>query len=276
MIARHRRGADADHRDPAGVPGAGRVAGDDLPSPAAAAAPAAQAAADAGRALTEPEREQVLERAALRAVRRRLAGGDLRDAAGRGHLPVLDADDVPDPRRPSRRGPGAARSAHPPAYAKPELLAERPNELWSWDISKLKGPAKWTWFYLYVILDVFSRYIVGWTVAVPGERPARQGADRAGDRAAADHAEDPDAARRPRRADARQAGGVPARRPRRHQDAQPPVHLQRQPLLGVELQDAEVPARVPRPVRRHRARPRSLPRVLRLVQPRSTATPGSG
>ena len=51
-----------------------------------------------------------------------------------------------------------------PAYNKPELLAERPNELWSWDISKLKGPAKWTYFYLYVILDVFSRYIVGWTV----------------------------------------------------------------------------------------------------------------
>ena len=51
-----------------------------------------------------------------------------------------------------------------PAYNKPELLAERPNELWSWDISKLKGPAKWTWFYLYVILDVFSRYIVAWTV----------------------------------------------------------------------------------------------------------------
>jgi putative transposase len=51
-----------------------------------------------------------------------------------------------------------------PAYAKPELLAERPNELWSWDVSKLKGPAKWTWFYLYVILDVFSRYVVDWTV----------------------------------------------------------------------------------------------------------------
>jgi putative transposase len=51
-----------------------------------------------------------------------------------------------------------------PAYAKPELLAERPNELWSWDISKLLGPAKWTYFYLYAILDVFSRYVVGWTV----------------------------------------------------------------------------------------------------------------
>ena len=52
---------------------------------------------------------------------------------------------------------------HPP-YAKPELLAERPNELWSWDITKLLGPAKWTYYYLYVILDVFSRYVVGWSV----------------------------------------------------------------------------------------------------------------
>jgi putative transposase len=51
-----------------------------------------------------------------------------------------------------------------PAYARPELLAEEPNEIWSWDITKLLGPAKWTYFYLYVILDVFSRYPVGWTV----------------------------------------------------------------------------------------------------------------
>ena len=51
-----------------------------------------------------------------------------------------------------------------PAYTKPELLACRPNEPWSWDISKLKGPRKWSWFYLYVILDVFSRYVVAWTV----------------------------------------------------------------------------------------------------------------
>src|SRR5213596_1997200 len=52
-----------------------------------------------------------------------------------------------------------------PRYAPPELLATRPNELWSWDITKLMGPAKWTYFYLYVILDVFSRYVVGWMVA---------------------------------------------------------------------------------------------------------------
>jgi putative transposase len=50
-------------------------------------------------------------------------------------------------------------------YTKPELLAERPNEVWSWDISKLKGPAKWTCFHLYVVLDIFSRYVVGWMIA---------------------------------------------------------------------------------------------------------------
>jgi len=53
---------------------------------------------------------------------------------------------------------------HPP-YEKPELPATGPNQLWSWDITKLKGPVKWTYYYLYVILDVFSRYVVGWMVA---------------------------------------------------------------------------------------------------------------
>jgi len=52
-----------------------------------------------------------------------------------------------------------------PHYAAPELLATRPNDVWSWDITKLRGPAKWTYFYLYVILDIFSRYVVGWMVA---------------------------------------------------------------------------------------------------------------
>jgi putative transposase len=56
-----------------------------------------------------------------------------------------------------------AQLQHPP-YAAAELLAERPNEVYSWDITKLKGPATWTYPYLYVILDVFSRYAVGWTV----------------------------------------------------------------------------------------------------------------
>ena len=53
---------------------------------------------------------------------------------------------------------------HPP-YTKPELVATGPNQTWSWDITKLLGPKKWTYFYLYVVLDIFSRYAVGWMVA---------------------------------------------------------------------------------------------------------------
>jgi putative transposase len=57
-----------------------------------------------------------------------------------------------------------------PSYSKPELLATGPNQVWSWDITKLLGPAKWTYFYLYVLLEIFSRYVVGWMVA---ERESR-------------------------------------------------------------------------------------------------------
>ena len=57
------------------------------------------------------------------------------------------------------------RQLRHPHYQAPELLATGPNQLWSWDITKLKGPVKWTAFYLYVILDVFSRYVVGWLAA---------------------------------------------------------------------------------------------------------------
>jgi len=52
-----------------------------------------------------------------------------------------------------------------PRYKRPELLATGPNQLWSWDITKLKGPGKYTYYYLYVVLDVYSRYVVGWCVA---------------------------------------------------------------------------------------------------------------
>lgn len=52
-----------------------------------------------------------------------------------------------------------------PNYKKPELLATAPNQVWSWDITRLKGPVKWNYFYLYVILDIFSRFVVGWMVA---------------------------------------------------------------------------------------------------------------
>lgn len=52
-----------------------------------------------------------------------------------------------------------------PEYKKPELLATAPKQVWSYDITKLKGPEKWTYYYLYVVMDIFSRHVVGWTVA---------------------------------------------------------------------------------------------------------------
>jgi len=57
------------------------------------------------------------------------------------------------------------RQAVHPAAKKPELIATRPNEVWSWDITKLLGPAKWTYYYLYVVIDILSRYVPGWMLA---------------------------------------------------------------------------------------------------------------
>ncbi len=57
------------------------------------------------------------------------------------------------------------RHVQRPKYVKPELLATEPNQVWSWDITKLKGPVKWTYFHLYVIMDIFSRCVVGWMIA---------------------------------------------------------------------------------------------------------------
>lgn len=57
------------------------------------------------------------------------------------------------------------RQASHPATVKPELVAQRPNQVWSWDISKLLGPQKWTYYYLYVVIDIYSRRVVGWLLA---------------------------------------------------------------------------------------------------------------
>jgi putative transposase len=69
---------------------------------------------------------------------------------------LCDAHEMPGDRR---------RHATHPAHVKPELQATAPNQVWSWDITKLLGPAKWTWYYLYVILDIYSRYVPGWLLA---------------------------------------------------------------------------------------------------------------
>jgi putative transposase len=139
-----------------------------------------------------------------------------------------------------------------PHYAAPELLALRPKELLSWDITKLLGPTKWTYFYLYVMLDVFSRYVVGWMVAhresaMPAEQfihetCARQGIERGELTIHADR------------------GSAMTSKPvalllladlgvtKTH--ARPHVS-KRQPVLGGPVQDAEVPAGVPGAVRLH-------------------------
>lgn len=80
------------------------------------------------------------------------------------------------------------RQATHPARVKPELIAEAPNRVWSWDITKLHGPAKWTYYYLYSVIDIFSRYTVGWMVATREAAPlaerlladtiGKQGVDR--------------------------------------------------------------------------------------------------
>ena len=72
---------------------------------------------------------------------------------------ALDLDDA------LGRGERRAQADHP-AAVKPELMATGPNQVYSWDITKLHGPAKWTYYYLYVILDVFSRYVVGWIAVI--------------------------------------------------------------------------------------------------------------
>lgn len=60
-------------------------------------------------------------------------------------------------------GDRRAQATHPPR-AIPELIAEESNAAWSWDITKMRGPAKGIWYHAYVVLDIFSRYVVGWRI----------------------------------------------------------------------------------------------------------------
>ncbi|MGA8718421.1 MAG: DDE-type integrase/transposase/recombinase [Solirubrobacteraceae bacterium] len=158
-----------------------------------------------------------------------------------------------------------------PAYAKPELLAERPNELWSWDVSKLMGPAKWTYFYLYVILDVFSRYVVGWTVQ------HRETAQLA--RALIEQATEQQQITSKILTLHADRGGPMRSKPvaflladlgitKTHSR---PYTSTDNPYSESNFKTLKYPARVPRAVRGHRARTRSLPGVLPLVQPRAPA-----
>ena len=162
--------------------------------------------------------------------------------------------------------PRRAERTHPP-YAKPELLATGPRELWSWDITKLKGPAKWVHYHLYVILDVFSRYVVGWMLA------DRESAQLAHDLISATcdkegivagqltlHAD--------RGTSMRSKPVAPAAfRSRDHQDPLASPGERRQSILRVAVPHREVPPRLPRAVRLRTPCAPVLPDVLPLVQP---------
>ena len=159
-----------------------------------------------------------------------------------------------------------AQASHP-AKVKPELVAHAPNQVWSWDITKLHGPAKWTYFYLYAVIDVYSRKTVGWMVAT-GESAAL--AEQL-------------------LAQTIRAEGVPAKQLTIHADrgssmASKPVALlladlgvtkthsrpagqQRQPLQREPVQDPEVLPELPRHLRLDPARPCVLRRVLHHLQP---------
>jgi hypothetical protein len=136
-----------------------------------------------------------------------------------------------------------------PSYARPELLAERPNALWSWDITKLLGPQKWSYFYLYVILDVLRPLRGGLDGAGAGVGRGGGAADRAGPPAAGHRAGAADDPRGPGQRDDLQAGGLSAGRSRHHQDTLAALHLERQSVLGGAVQDAEVPAGLSRAFR---------------------------
>lgn len=116
------------------------------------------------RALSEAERQQVLE--VLHSER------FVDSSPGQVYATLLDEGQFLCSERTmyrllARQGESRERrnQLRHPAYSKPELLATAPNQVWSWDITKLRGPAKWVHYYLYVILDIFSRYVVGWMLA---------------------------------------------------------------------------------------------------------------
>jgi putative transposase len=117
------------------------------------------------RALAPAERQQVLDvlhdprfvDLAPAAVYATLLDEGTYYASERTMYRVLAAETEVRERRAQRRHP---------VFAAPELLATGPNQVWSWDITKLKGPTTWSWYHLYVLLDIFSRYVVGWMVAL--------------------------------------------------------------------------------------------------------------
>jgi putative transposase len=160
------------------------------------------------------------------------------------------------------------RHATHPARVKPELVASAPDQVWSWDITKLHGPAKWSYYYLYVILDVYSRYVVGWMVA-HGE--AASLAERLlADTITAQQVDDGQLSVHADRGTSMTSKPVALLLAdlgvtRSHSRPHVPDD---NPYSESQLRDPQAPPDLPRPVRLDPGRPLVLPGVLRLVQPR--------
>ena len=163
------------------------------------------------------------------------------------------------------------RQAVHPAYVKPELVADRPNRVWSWDITKLLGPAKWTYYFLYVILDIYSRYVPGWMVAtcesatlaerLLAESIIKQGIDRDQLTIHADRGSS--MASKPVALLLADLGVTKSySRPHCSND---------NPYSEAQFKTFEVPPGLPRALRVRAGRARLLPAVLRLVQRRAPA-----
>ena len=160
-----------------------------------------------------------------------------------------------------------------PAYTKPELIAVRPSQVWTWDITKLRTHVKFEYLYLYVIIDIYSRYIVGWLLA---DRESAQLAERLVKETCEKHGVTPDYLHADR-------GSAMKSKLLSQLLAQLDIERSHSRPHREPVQDPQVPPQLPREVRRSRRRPRLLPRVLPLVQrapsPRRTrlphATPGA-
>ena len=198
------------------------------------------------RALSDAERAAVLAELHSERFADSSPGAGLGDAARRGPLPGLGAHDVPAAGRRARPRPRAPRPAHASRLrASPSCSPSARTRSTRWDITKLLGPAKWTYYYLYVILDVFSRYAVGWTVQ------HRENGHVAKD-LIAQVCEQQQIQPATLTVHADRGSSMTSKpvafllgRPRRHQDPQPALHLHRQPLQRGAVQDAQVPARLP-------------------------------
>ena len=154
------------------------------------------------------------------------------------------------------------RQAAHPARKRPELVAHGPGAVWSWDITKLAGPGRGGWFDLYVILDIFSRYVVGWTVAPAesGDLAAALIADAIGRARGARRT-----ARRPGHLHDQQTRRPAVARSRRGPQPFPSARVQRQSLQRSRVQDPQVCAGVPGEVRFGRGRSNILCQILRLL-----------